>query len=367
MNILLFTTHFNCGGITAYTLSLARMLKQRGINVWVASAGGEMLPLLNSYGIEHLYVDIKTKSELSPKVIPAIISVLNYAAEHDIDIIHAQTRVTQVVSYFVSKLNRISFVSTCHGFFKVKWGRKIFPCWGEKVFAISNAVREHLVNDFKIKKEKVKLITNGVDVEKFSREFNRDEIGQNKEQISIDRRARFVVGIIARLSSVKGHKYLLEAAAIILSKINDVYFLIIGDGEEKYNLIQQTKNLRIEKNVVFLPTLFNTLEPLKVMDVFVLPSLQEGLGLAAMEASAAGVPVVASNVGGIYSIIKDGKTGFLVEPRNPEILAEKIMLLLNDEKLRQSFAESGKQFMREKFSLKEMSDNVIKTYEELLQ
>lgn len=367
MNVLLLTTHFNCGGITSYTLSLARVLKERGINVYVASSSGEMVVMLNQLGIEHVYVDIKTKSELSFKILPAALKILNIINVKNIDIIHAQTRVAQVVACFVSRLSRAKMVTTCHGFFKVKKSRLLFPCWGERVFAISDAVREHLVNDFKIKKEQVCLVYNGVDIEKFSAPYSRDEVRQKKEEWGINPDARYIVGIIARLSIVKGHKYLLEAAAIILSKMKRVYFLVIGDGEEKYNLINQAKELGIEKNMIFLPTVLDTKEPLKLMDVFVLPSLQEGLGLSAIEAAASGLPVIASNVGGVYSIIKDEKTGFLIEPRNPKILAEKIILLLKNEELRTEFSKNARAFMKEKFSLQDMVDKVIAIYKELLK
>jgi len=128
MRILLLTTHLNIGGISTYTISLAKALRLKGHEVFVASNGGMLLPELTAAGISHIKIAILTKSELSPKVFKAILAISKITKRLDIDVIHSQTRITQVIGFFVSKLCRVPFVTTCHGFFNKNVGRVILPC-----------------------------------------------------------------------------------------------------------------------------------------------------------------------------------------------------------------------------------------------
>ena len=157
MKILLLTTHLNIGGISTYVLSLAKALKAKGHDVFVASSGGTLVAELTTGGVSHLKIDIRTKSEISPKVFKAIFDIYRIAKRLDIDVIHAQTRVTQVVGFFASRLCRKKLVTTCHGFFRKNIGRTLFPGWGDRVIAISEAVQEHLVKDFHVKKSRISM------------------------------------------------------------------------------------------------------------------------------------------------------------------------------------------------------------------
>ncbi len=114
MRILLLTTHLNIGGITTYTVSLAKALKEKGEDVIVASSGGILVPELTAGGISHIKIDINTKSELSPKVFFSIFEVRKLVKKMKIDVIHAQTRVAHVIGFFVSKTASVKFVTTCH-------------------------------------------------------------------------------------------------------------------------------------------------------------------------------------------------------------------------------------------------------------
>lgn len=364
MKILLITTHLNFGGISSYALSLARKLKEKNHDVWVASSGGALTETLKKYAVPHLRINIRTKSELSPKVFLTALRLLIFIKENKIEIIHAQTRVTQVTASFLSKLARIPYVTTCHGFFKPKISRKICKCWGDKVIAISEPVRAHLVNDLKVPKNKIELIYNGIELKDFSHTYTKQEIVDFKNEFKI--KDGPVVGIIARLSLIKGHKYLLTAAKEILKTNKDAQFIIIGDGPEKKNLLELSRSLKIENNIYFIPSTLETKKPLSVMDIFVMPSLQEGLGISILEAMACGLPVVASNVGGIYSLIKDGKNGFLVPPKDPESLKEAILKLLNNKKMAESFGVFSQEIARDNFSLDKLISKVEEVYKKTI-
>ena len=362
MKILLLTTHLDFGGISIYCISLAKALKDRGHDVRIASGGGVLLSELNNYGIQHIQLNIRTKSELSPLLWKSRIRLMETFKEWRPDVMHAQTRVTQVLAWMVYKKTRIPYMSTCHGFFRPHYGRKIFGFWGKKVIAISDAVREHLVNDLKVKKEKVYLINNGIDIKKFDTIVTEKEKKAYKSRIGI--KTGPVVGIIARLSPVKGHKYLLMAGKELLKQFPNLEILIIGDGPSKKELVDAVMAYGLGKCTYIEESTIDTRVPLSVMDVFVLPSIQEGLGLSVLEAMAAGVPVVGSNVGGVYSLIKDGQTGFLVPSKDPAALASAIARLLSDKKSALSMASAAREMVKEKFSLEGMAEKVELVYKE---
>lgn len=362
MKVLLLTTHLDFGGIGIYCISLAKALKERGHDVRIASRGGALLRELENYGIPHIQINIRTKSELSPLLWKSRFMFERVFKQWRPDIIHAQTRVTQVLAWMIFKKTGIFYISTCHGFFRPHLGRRLFGFWGEKVIAISDAVREHLVNDLKVKKDKVVLINNGIDIKKFDTPVSDKEKTAYRLRIGI--KPGPVVGIVARLSPVKGHRFLLSAANELLKQYPNLQLLIIGDGPSEKEIVELVMKLGLGNSVFIEESTIDTRLSLSVMDVFVLPSVQEGLGLSLLEAMAAGVPVIGSNVGGVYSLIKDGYTGLLVPPQDPAVLAAALNRLLSDKKNAMEMAARAKDFVREKFSLNEMAQSVEAVYKE---
>ena len=363
MNILFITTHLEPGGVPYYTVSLAEALKKRGHRVLVASGGGKFSDILSNLDTEHIKLNIRTKSELSPKILFSLIQLLGIVKEKNIQIIHAQTRVTQVLSFLLSKLTGIPYISTCHGFFRPHFFRKALPLWGKRVIAISKAVEKHLIGDMKIKKEHIKLIHNGIDCNKFN-VIDSQRINEFKQRIGL--KAGSVVGILARLSDVKGHKYLIEAFKKVLPRIPDVQLLIVGDGRMKDELVELTENLDIQKNVFFVPSLLDIPLVLSAMDIFVMPSIQEGLGLSIMQAQAAGLAVIASSVGGISTLIEDRQTGILIPSADTEAIAKSIILLLTDKDLAVRLGQNAKRNIQENFSLEKMAAGTEKLYSEVV-
>ena len=365
MNILLVTTRLNIGGIGVYTLTLARALKKRGENVYVASSGGELAADLKEDGIEHINIPIDTSADIGLYTIPAYLILASLVRERAINVIHAQTRVAQVIASIVSGKTGVPFISTCHGFFKEKLARKLFPCWGSRVLAISDAVREHLVNDFKVPKEIVRLVYNGIDVPKFDRAFSDDDKNLIRSEYGL--KDGPVIGIIARLSDVKGHEYLIGAFSKVVSRFPDAQLLVVGDGPKDYaeSLKKLAKVTGVGGRVIFHGSCKDTSLPLSVIDIFCMPSVQEGLGLSILEAMAAGRAVVASDVGGIYSLISHNNNGLLVAPKDANALAEAIMKLLSEPETAKKMGEASKDIVRGKFTLDIMTDKVIDVYREV--
>jgi glycosyltransferase involved in cell wall biosynthesis len=363
MRILLFTTHMNIGGIGIYTLSLARSLKNAGEYVVVASSGGELTEGLKASGIEHIYVPVNTSSDIGPHTFFALFKLSRFIKEQGIDLIHAQTRVTQVIAGMLSrKVGGPVFIATCHGFFRMKFFRKILPAWGMHTIAISEPVRQHLACDLGVPKNNITVVYNGVDVKRFNRQVSSEDRFHIKRQYSLKNGP--VIGTISRLSKVKGHTYLLSAFAKALKKIPEAQLLIIGDGPRNYinSLKLQAAGLGISSNVKFHPACKDTSIPLSVIDLFCHPSLQEGLGLSILEAMAMGLPVVASDVGGIYTLIKHRINGLLIPPMEDEALAEGMVEILSDHALACEMGIRSRSIVENEFTAERMRDGVIDVY-----
>ncbi|MBN1405773.1 MAG: glycosyltransferase family 4 protein [Candidatus Omnitrophica bacterium] len=354
MNILLLTTRLNLGGIGVYVATLACALKKRGHKVIVASSGGELEDILKSKGIEHVHISINTSSEIGPHVMIAAMKLLKIIRKENIQLIHAQTRVAQVIAQYLEKFSKVTFVTTCHGFFKRRFIRILLPCWGRRVIAISDAVREHLVNTMKVSKENIELVYNGIDASVAQRHYSKEEITAFKKEFNL--KADKVIGITARMSSVKGHIYLLMAMPKIKQAFPDIQLFMVGSGDKKYEdkLKTMCARLKIEESVIFHPSIRDIHKALVVMDIFVLPSVQEGLGLSILEALAGGLAVVASNVGGIYSVIKHEENGILVPPKDHAALADAVIRLLKDEALAKAMGKRGIEIVNEKFTIDKM-------------
>ncbi|MFA6320420.1 MAG: glycosyltransferase family 4 protein [Candidatus Omnitrophota bacterium] len=359
MKVLQITTHINIGGIANYILNLSEALIVKDVNVVVASSGGNLEGELCARNIPHMRIDIKTKFEFGPKVISSAFRLANIIKREKVDIIHAHTRVSQVAAFLASLITGVPYVTTCHGYFKVR-SRKIFDTWGCKVIAISDAVKRHLIDDLGVSGSRIDLIYSGVDVDKFRRKYSEDEKTAIRNDLGL--KDAPVIGTIGRLSQVKGQRYLVQAMAEIVSRKKGAQCLIVGDGEEKLALENLARSMNIRDAIYFVPSYIDTPRLLAVMDVFVFPSVKEGLGIALLEAMAAGRACVASDIGGISDIIKDPSLGILVPVGGSKEISDSVIKFLDDGVLRQATGDNARKLVAEQFSLDAMSDNVIKFY-----
>ncbi|MDO8525812.1 MAG: glycosyltransferase, partial [Candidatus Omnitrophota bacterium] len=167
MKVLQVTTHVNIGGIANYILNLSGALKAGGIDVVVASGGGNLEYEFQARKIPHKYLNIKTKFEFAPRVIISAFRLARFIKNESVDIIHAHSRVSQVTALLASRLTGVPYVTTCHGYFKLR-SRRAFDTWGGMVIAISDAVREHLKTDLGVNEGRIRLIYSGVDIDKFT-------------------------------------------------------------------------------------------------------------------------------------------------------------------------------------------------------
>jgi L-malate glycosyltransferase len=170
-----------------------------------------------------------------------------------------------------------------------------------------------------------------------------------------------VLGTVGRLAPEKGHLLLLEALSILRQNGVDFYVIMIGDGILKDECIQKTKILHLEDRISWVGSQTNVPDWLAFFDLFVLPSKWEGISLALLEAMAAGLPVVATSVGGTPEVIKNGETGFLVPPSNPQVLAAAIQKLIEDPSLRREIGQAGKRHCQKNYDI----DMIVKEIDSL--
>jgi glycosyltransferase involved in cell wall biosynthesis len=366
MNILIVTTHMRMGGVGVYTATLANRLQKAGNRVFVASAGGDLEKEL-SPGVEKIRVSLDTKSVLSPKVLAAALRLsAGVVKKEKIDIVHAQTRVSQAAAHLISFFTSVPYVATWHGFFRAHFLRRSFPFWGKKTIAISKPVYDNLRDVFGRKEGDLRLVLNGVETDKFSREYTPEEKKKIKKTFGVFGDGP-VIGIISRLSEEKGHSILIDAFRQISGRFPGAQLLIIGEGRLEGELKKTAEGYGLGGSVRFFGNTLNAREFLAIMDVFARPGLQEGFGLAVVEAMLMGVPVVSTGVGGFREMLNDRELGVLVpEPCDQAHLAAAISRVLEDKGLAQRIRVAAKVYAEANFSAGRMAEQTLEVYKEIL-
>ncbi|MBI3416137.1 MAG: glycosyltransferase [Verrucomicrobia bacterium] len=249
--------------------------------------------------------------------------------------------------------------------------RRFWPWYARYITGCSRcvlAVSEAIAAQFP-RREKVLVFHNG---------FSLDEFAVPRDALALEFRRKwkleneFVVGCVGRIKLVrKGQEVLIRAAALLAQRGRRAKFVIVGSpapGSENHleQLQQLVRELGLADRVVFTGEIKDTRTVYPALDLFVLPSAQpEPFGGVVMEAMAMGVPVIATNIGGSCDQVAEGETGFLVPPADPQALADKIALLMDDTKLRSRMSAAGPRRIKEKFSLTQMVNRFEKLYEEL--
>lgn len=221
----------------------------------------------------------------------------------------------------------------------------------KKYVCISKDVVNVTINRDKIDSKKVKLIYNGIDCKSFESNLSKKESLSYLNIESLEDQD-IIIGTVGNLREAKGHVYLIKALKILKDRgYKNIKCVLVGDGELRENLQNLTKVLDLEEHVTFLGSRNDVNYIIPCFDVFVIPSLWEGFGLAAVEAMVSKVPVIASNVGGLKEVIEDNISGLLSESGNEKDLSDKIELLIKDETLREKIINNGYKRAKLKFDL----------------
>ena len=291
------------------------------------------------------------------------------------DIVHTHTSKAGFLGRFASFLARVPIIiHTPHGHvFHSYFGptltkifviaEKILSLITDKIITLTNRERDEHIERRIAPLNKFITIHSGVDLDRFMN-LNID-IKKKKKELNIPQDF-YVIGTVGRLVPIKGHKYLVSAAEMIIKEFPKTVFVIVGDGFLKPILERHAEALGIRKNIIFTGWRKDVPEILYLFDILVFPSLNEGMGRVMIEGMSLGKPIVASNVGGIRDLIEDGKNGLLVPPRDSNALRKAISRLIRNKKLAEGLGKIGKMEVYPDFDASTMVKKIDNLYESLL-
>jgi glycosyltransferase involved in cell wall biosynthesis len=365
INVIHLVEELTIGGLEKILTSIVLNLdkKKYNVSVWCLREGGFFANKLVKEGI-----DVKILNILTSRNPLSIYKLYNLLKIHKFDIIHTH-------AYSAGTIGRISaflagvpvIISHNHSVYDyynryyhfVEWLLSLIT---DRVICISDIVNRFANETQRINAKKLITIHNGMDSE-YAVSEKRISGLRKKLDIPAD---HSVICTIAHMEEHKGIKYLLESASLLLQSRNDVSFLIVGEGTLKEDLRKLCVVLKIEKNVIFAGERSDIPEILSLSDIFVLPSLREGLPLTILEAMACGKPVIATNVGGIPEVVKDGVSGILVSPKDPEDLHSAMNELLDNREKLKKMGYNGKRVCNESFDSKTMIGKIENLYDSLM-
>jgi len=330
---------------------------------------------IEAHGIKYIFISELARDINFIKDLKTLFKIYIFLRKEKFDIVHTHTSKAGFLGRLAAKLAGVPIVvHTPHGhvffgYFKpVKtkifiFFEKLSSHITDKIVALTNREKDDYILFKTTREEKSVVINSGVDLNKFKELSFRDKQSFKKE-LGLPENS-LIAGTVGRLVPVKGQEFLIEAAKHIIPKFPSTLFMFTGDGHLRQNLNKKALEMGIKENVIFLGWRDDVDMIISIYDVFVLPSLNEGMGRVLVEAMALGKPIVASHIGGIPDLITQGKNGFLVPPRNPEQLAKYIQILIEDKEKRESMGQAGKKISL-KFSKEIMVEKITGLYNELL-
>ncbi|MCW5787605.1 MAG: glycosyltransferase family 4 protein [Nitrospira sp.] len=288
--------------------------------------------------------------------------------QEQVDVIHAHEFDANVQGACVAALSGIPLVATVHGknYYWERLRRRLAYRWVSRratMVAVSEDLKQFIVGKVGIPTSRVKVLYNGVDV---LPQCTPAEVVECRKELGLPEDHQ-IVGVVGNLYPVKGHQYLIEAIPAVLKTCPNTSFVFAGRGQLESELKAQACRLGVDERVHFLGLRQDIPRILAMLDLFVLPSLSEGLSMAILEAMIAGKPVVATQVGGNPELVINEETGFLVPPRDSQALGDKLIVSLTNTQQSAEFAERGKRRAEGLFSLRSMVSSYQSLYDQCLK
>jgi glycosyltransferase involved in cell wall biosynthesis len=285
-----------------------------------------------------------------------------------VDLLHVNSYVPGNYARLAGALMQVPIIiDHWHGFTRFNGKRRLI-CrllgrFTDLSITVSQGVRDYLLKECGLDPARVRVVHNGVDIAAIDAARPGPEV---RRELGLPDGAP-VIGLVGRLDHWgKGHRELFEAMALLKDR-HPCRALIVGGGRREDEVRQLAASLGLADAVHFLGQRRDVPDLLKAMDIFVLPSYSEGVSLALLEAMAAGLPVIASRVGGLPEVVTDGDNGLLIPPKDPEALAEALARLLANPALAKKMGENARRHVREHFSLERLGWEINGIYEELVE
>ncbi|MBS4012816.1 MAG: glycosyltransferase [Bacteroidetes bacterium] len=351
---------YSLAGAEKLVFDIVTGIDKKKFEVFVCSMGN-----LKDKIEETIFYDLKEKGIKTfmlgkpqrKRRLEAVLKLRRLLQENHVTILHTHCQSPDFYGKIAAFLARTPLVfSTIHsveGYHAIH--ESILNKLTTRYVAISETVKQYAVSDLRIPSGKIEVIYNAVDAQKFS-------------PIAVDKNAKLqelgvpsgrkIVTAIGTIHKIKGHIYLIEAAEQVIKKFPDTHFLIVGDTSADSDSAGRIKEMvnakKLQDRIILTGKRTDIPEILSVTDIFVLPSLWEGLPIALLEAMASGVPAVVTNVGSNAEVVTDGVNGFIVPPKNSLFLAQRIEKLLADPQKANTLGVEGQKKVKESFGMAQL-------------
>ncbi len=352
--------NLNVGGLEKIAIDIILNLKGYEHQMWCLKQKGAMAEVLEARGV--LVREFNFEGALSVSAVAMLVKELK--KEH-FSIIHSHGLFPSVWARIAAILAKVPIrIVHCHSTYYGLYLRERIRLWAlsyytTAIIAVSDAAKKSLVEYIRIPDSKIKVIYNGIeDISRdkvFLRQKARVQLGLNPDD--------FVIGCLGRLVEMKGQRYLLDAMVDVRKRHPSCKCLIIGDGPQQKELLRQITKLGLEDGVFLLGMRGDVPELLSAIDLVVSSSiLKEGLPLVLVEAAAMALPLIATNIGGSPEVVKDQVNGFIVEPKNAGVLADRVNYLIEHPNERQAMGQRSREIWEAKFRKEEMIRKIEQIY-----
>ncbi len=372
MKVLHLISGGDGGGAKTHLITLLKRLMKEGIDVeLLCIMEGIFTKEAENEGIPIKIIHQNKRYSLKP-----ILDIKKYISKGNYDIVHCHGARANYIAFFIKNIINIPFITTLHSDYKLdfkdsKYKQAIFMPINaiairqfRHILTVTKAFKNMLI-ERGFSEKKIKVIYNGIDMQKDIKPLDKKMFLKSYD---IPFNERYIyIGIAARLQHVKGLKHFLEASKILLKNNKNIIFLIAGSGSLENNMRTFIKENNLQDNVKMLGFLKDINSFYNAIDINVLTSYSESFPYALLEGARLKKATIATCVGGIPEMIKNGETGLLIEPFSSEDLAKKIDIFLKDKNLMNKFGESFYKYACDNFSDEKMAKTHINIYENILK
>ena len=368
IRVLNLLTNFHIGGTERQVTNIALQLDSSRFNLHLACLrnSGELLEELG--GLDVPKPEFRIGSLYGFATFLQGIKLIRYLRRNRIEMVHSYGTYPNIFAIPAAKLAGVPVVIASirdRGDILSPWQRwlqKLVCRLADCVLVNASSIRDTLIEQG-YRGDNIIVIPNGVMPSKLASFRDGAEL---RAELGLPVAAPVVI-LFSRLNRMKGIEYFLEAAVVVLKEFPDVKFVIAGDGANRPELEAYAAKLSIAPSVLFTGFRTDLPDLLREADISVLPSLSEGLSNSLLEAMSAGVPVIATNVGGNPEIVEDGVSGILVPVRDSAALAEAMVRMFCNPELRKAMGAAGRKRIATTFSMERSLESVERLYEKLIR
>ena len=369
MKIVWFIDSLGMGGAERLLPPYLQTLRSHALDIRVCTfqvrQGNPIARHLEALGLPVDLLPIANLRDLT-----AIPRLYRYLGHHRPQLVHTQLEFANTLATLAARLRRLPSLSTLHTIDPLtgrdKQSRRLRLMWrvlgwgAKRLIAVSEGVRRHYIAHFPALAGRFLTLYNGIELERFR---PRPET----ERLTYRQRYQLppttpILLTVAVLRQPKGIQYLLQALPAIRQALPETRYVVVGGGDYEAPLKQLAHELGVAEQVLFAGSQDNIPEWLALSDLFVLPTLDDALPTVLMEAMAAGLPIIASAVGGVPEMVTDGQNGLLLRPGQPTLLAEQTIALLANPTLRHQLGQNGRLIAQQRFNLATQAQTLTQLY-----